>query len=167
MSRTAMENYLYWYIFKTRSLQAVSDWDMLDRINLISQIYMWTYGWLNCQLCYFAAYCEPSCCLRPSHVSGECVARAVQTREHDDTVSEHTYQRHCKYVGKADKGLTNIASGYLNAVINIWCIPVGRGVWVLELCACNVQVILHSPSLFATSEDKCTHLERNAMRTLW
>jgi hypothetical protein len=44
----------------------------------------------------------------------------VQTQEHDDTVSEYTYHGHSKYVGKGDKGLTNIASGYLNAVINIW-----------------------------------------------
>jgi hypothetical protein len=38
-------------------------------------------------------------------------------------VSEYTYHGQCKYVGKADNDLTNIASGYLNTVINIWCIP--------------------------------------------
>lgn len=74
-------------------------------------------------LCYSAVYCEPSYCVLPSSISGVCVTTEVQTLEHDGTVSEYTYHGQCKYVGKADKGLTNIASGYLNVVINIWCIP--------------------------------------------
>jgi len=97
------------------------------------------FAWL---LCYSAVYCEPSYCVLPSSISGERVTTEVQTLEHDGTVSEYTYHGQCKYVGKADKGLTNIASGYLNAVINIWCIPMksmcvegGGGV---ELCACRI-----------------------------
>jgi len=70
------------------------------------------------------------------------VTTEVQTLEHDGTVSEYTYHGQCKYVGKADKGLTNIASGYLNAVINIWCIPVKsmcvEGGGAVELCACRI-----------------------------
>lgn len=80
-------------------------------------------GILVWPLCYSAVYCEPSYCVLPSSISGECVTTEVQTLEHDGTVSEYTYHGQCKYVGKADKGLTNSASGYLNAVINIWFIP--------------------------------------------
>ena len=93
-------------------------------------------------LCYSALYCGPSYCVLPSSISGERVTTEVQTLEHDGTVSEYTYHGQCKYVGKADKGLTNIASGYLNAVINIWCIPVKsmcvEGGGAVELCACRI-----------------------------
>lgn len=116
---------------------AASKWifPRYDEGFIIAGIFMWL-------LCYSAVYCEPSYCALPSSISGECVTTEVQTLEHDGTVSEYTYHGQCKYVGKADKGLTNIASGYLNAVINIWCIPMKsmcvEGWGGVELCACRI-----------------------------
>jgi hypothetical protein len=68
--------------------------------------------------------CEPLSAYSPPP-SLESVTVEVQTQEHDGTVSEYTYHGQCKYVGKGDNILTNIASGYLNAVINIWFVPMG------------------------------------------
>jgi hypothetical protein len=84
-------------------------------------------------------YCEPLAACSPPP-SLESVTVEVQTQEHDGILSEYTYHGQCKYVGKGDSILTNIASGYLNAVINIWFVPMG-------VCVC-VCVCLRASSTF-------------------